>query len=246
MNLPVVLLPGTLCDSALFAHQLDALGSRAAVGDISRSCSFAAIAACVLADAPPRFALAGLSLGGIVAVEVAHQAPQRVAGLALLDTSLAAPDDGQLRARRRWERDVRSGHFARVVGEMVGTLTIDPALNGQTILEMALRIGPKVFLRQNEALLHRRDRADDLASFVGPILVACGHDDKICPPTSHYDLVMRVPHARLAVVDGAGHLSTLDQPEALTSVLEEWLETCSNNNIDNQTRRVNTHECTKI
>lgn len=228
MTLPVVLLPGSMCDAALFAGQLESLGSAASVGEVTKSSTIEAMAAGVLHHAPPVFALAGLSLGGIVAAEVAVQAPNRVAGLALLDTNLGLADDVQLTNRRNWAEVVRSGGFDELI-EAVDHLTVDPQTHGRTIVDMARRIGPEAFLRQNEALLHRRDRRNDLASSSCPVLVACGREDSLCPPAMHRDLANRIPHAQLSIVDEAGHLSTIDQPEELTSLLTEWLNLCNTN-----------------
>lgn len=228
MTLPVVLLPGSMCDAALFAGQLEWLGSAASVADLTRSSTIEAMAADVLDNAPPRFAVVGLSLGGIVAAEVAAQAAGRVAGVALLDTNLGLPDEAQIENRRRWAELVRSGKFEQLI-EAVDHLTIDPHAHGQTIVDMARRVGPDTFLRQNQALLHRRDRRNDLASVDCPVLVACGSEDELCPPAMHLDLADRIPHARLSIVEGAGHLSTIDQPTELTSLLTRWLNLCNTN-----------------
>ena len=109
----------------------------------------------------------------------------------------------------------------------VGHLTVDPETHGQTIVDMARRLGSEVFLRQNEALLHRRDRRNDLASLSCPVLAACGRQDEVCPPSMHRDLARRIPHARLSIVDRTGYLSTIDQPEDLTSLLTLWLNLCN-------------------
>ncbi len=228
MTLPVVLLPGSMCDAALFSGQLESLGSAASVGDLTRSSSIEAMAADVLNDAPPVFAVAGLSLGGIVAAEVAVQTPRRVAGVALLDTNLALADEVQQANRRLWPEFVRAGRFNELI-ETVDHLTIDPKTHGQAIIEMATRVGPEAFLRQNQALLYRRDRRNDLASLSCPVLVSCGREDQLCPPSMHRDLARRIPHARLSTVAGAGHLSTIDQPEELTSLLAQWLNLCNTN-----------------
>ena len=228
MTLPVVLLPGSMCDAALFAGQLESLGSAASVGDLTRSSTIEAMADDVLYHAPPVFAVAGLSLGGIVAAEVAVQAPSRVAGVALLDTNLGFADEVQLGNRRRWPEMVRAGGF-EVLISAVGHMTVDPKTHGQTIVDMARRIGPEAFLRQNQALLHRRDRRNDLASLSCPVLIACGREDSLCPPAMHRDLADRTPHAQMSIVDRAGHLSTIDQPEEFTRLLTEWLNLCNTN-----------------
>ena len=239
MTVPVVFAPGSLCDGRLFHDQIVAVGD-AMLADLNADESIEAMAERLLRDAPSRFALVGLSLGGIVAAEVVRQAPLRVAGLALIDTNLDAPNVGQLETRRRWAAEVRSGHFPLVVAELLPQMTACPAEHGALITKMALAAGPAAFLRQNAALLQRSDRRPSLSSIEVPTLVACGALDTVCPPTIHADLADRTPHARLAVVVEAGHLSTIDQPAALTSALMDWLKLCNNH----QPRKGTTHECT--
>jgi len=240
MVTPVILLPGSLCDERLFAHLLPALGGRCRVADLSLDDSIEAMARRVLDAAPPRFAVLGLSLGGIVAAEIAIIAPERIVGMALIDTNLDAPDEAHLRTRGRWAGDVRAGHFARLVEEFVPTLTVSPEIHGPLIVEMAMSIGPAAFLRQNDALSDRPDRRPVVSTMQCPTLIACGRDDYLCPPELHHDLATSAPHARLAVIAQAGHLSTIDQPAALTGAISEWLKLCNKY----QTRRETSHECT--
>ena len=235
---PVIFLPGSLCDERVFADQLREIDQPCEVADLTLDDSIAAMAIRVLRAAPPRFALVGLSMGGIVASEIARVAPERVLAMALLDTNLGVADDLQLRTRRRWASDVRSGRFAQVVEELVPALTISPEAHGPLIVEMATAVGPAGFLRQNEALIHRRDQLSVISRFQGPILIACGSDDRLCSPRVHADLAARFAHARLLVVEQAGHLSSIDQPEALTSGLTDWLDDLNRN----QTKRRTTHE----
>ena len=235
---PVIFLPGSLCDERVFADQLREIDQPCEVADLTLDDSIAAMAIRVLRAAPPRFALVGLSMGGIVASEIARLASERVLAMALLDTNLGVADDLQLRTRRRWASDVRSGRFAQVVEELVPALTISPEAHGPLIVEMATAVGPAGFLRQNEALLHRRDQLSIVSRFQGPILIACGSDDRLCSPRVHADLAGRFAHARLLVVEQAGHLSSIDQPEALTSGLTDWLDDLNRN----QTKRRTTHE----
>lgn len=236
-RVPLVLLPGAMCDHRLFAGQLHALGPGVMVGDLTRSDSIEQMARDVLDAAPERFAVAGLSLGGIVAAEIAHQAPERLHGLALLDTNLAMPDGRQLAQRAQWAHRVRAGEFARVIAEdLVFPMTSKTEHHG-VVFDMAYRTGATTFLQQNEALLHRRDRRQDLASITAPTLVACGREDVICPPHIHRDLAARIPGAELIEVDGAGHLATIDQPKALTSAIEHWLTVCAETTTTNRGRQ---------
>ena len=237
MTLPVVFAPGSLCDARVFDDQVRGLGAPCSVADLTLDDSIEAMARRLLQDAPQRFALVGLSLGGIVAAEVFATAPERVGGVALLDTNLDAPSPAQVDTRRRWAADVRSGHLHDVIATLIPQMTIDPARHGRLIADMALGAGSAAFLRQNSALLHRHDLRDALACADVPVLVACGAEDSVCPPSIHTDLASRSPHARLAVVAQAGHLSTIDQPAALTSALADWLMLCNTN----PTRRGTSH-----
>ena len=235
---PVIFLPGSLCDERVFADQLREIDQPCEVADLTLDDSIEAMAIRVLRAAPQRFVLVGLSMGGIVASEIARLASERVLAMALLDTNLGVADDLQLRTRRRWASDVRSGRFAQVVEELVPALTISPEIHGPLIVEMATAVGPAGFLRQNEALLHRRDQQPVVSRFQGPTLIACGSHDRLCSPRAHADLAACFAHARLLVVEQAGHLSSIDQPEALTSGLTDWLDDLNKN----QTQRRTTHE----
>ncbi|MEO0491920.1 MAG: alpha/beta hydrolase [Actinomycetota bacterium] len=225
MSLPIVLLPGSLCDERLFA-ELD-LGDHALVhADLTRSDSITGMARDTLADAPARFIALGLSLGGIVATEMAALEPGRVAALIVLDSNLAPVDPAQVERRERWRSDVRAGLLAAVVEEMVPSLTVDPAVHGPLVVDMAMAVGPDGFLAQNHALLHRtRDRRPELARFPGPVFVGYGYADAICPPALHAELVAHRSDAELVGFDEAGHLVTLDQPEALSAALRRWITT---------------------
>lgn len=226
--MPVLFLPGSLCDERVFADQLRKIDHPSAVADLTLDDSLTAMATRALSEAPPRFAVVGLSMGGIIAAEIAHLAPERVAGMALIDFNLDAPDEVQSRERRRWASDVRSGLFARVVAEIGPKMSISPEVHGPLIADMARAVGPAGFLRQNDALLDRHDRRPIVADFDGPILIACGRHDQLCPPQLHADLAARVPDASLVIAEHAGHLSTIDQPAPLTSAIKSWLPMCNN------------------
>ncbi len=228
MTVPVLFLPGSLCDERVFADQLREIDHPCAVADLTLDDSLAAMATRALGEAPPRFAMVGLSMGGIIAAEIAHLAPERVSGMALIDFNLDAPDEVQNRDRRRWASDVRAGLFAQVVAEIGPKMSISPELHGPLIVDMARAVGPAGFLRQNDALLDRHDRRPIVENFEGPILIACGRHDQLCPPQLHADLAARAPDASLVIAEHAGHLSTIDQPAPLTSAIKSWLQMCNN------------------
>ncbi|WP_300444572.1 alpha/beta hydrolase [uncultured Mameliella sp.] len=229
---PLVLLPGMMCDARLFAPQIAAFSGTRAVhcAPIGGHDSMQALAAHVLAHAPPRFALAGLSMGGIVAMEVLHQAPDRVAGLALLDTNPKAELEG-VRARRVPQMDkVRAGHLDAVMRDEMKPNYLSNGPRRAEILdlcmEMALSLGAGVFLNQSRALADRPDQQETLRAYQGPALVLCGRDDALCPVTRHELMHELIADSTFRVIENAGHLPTLEKPDETTAALAAWLEKC--------------------
>ena len=182
----------------------------------------------MLAGAPERFALAGLSMGGIVAMEVLRQAPERVERIALLDTNPLAEVEA-VKARRGPQIDkARQGRMAEVIrDEMMPNYLAEPAANQPLLdlcLQMAEDLGPQVFIRQSLALRDRPDQSETLRRFDGPSLVLCGRHDALCPVARHELMADLLPRATLEIIEGAGHLPTLEQPEETNAALARWLE----------------------
>ena len=228
MTLPLVLLPGLMCDARLFAPQVVALSQRGpvTVGDISGHDTMAALAASVLANAPPVFALAGLSMGGIVAMEIIRQAPERVAKLGLLDTNPLAEAD-RIKARRALQIDkAQAGHLAQVMRHEMKPHYLTDGPRRVAILDlcmdMALSLGPDAFVRQSVALRDRIDQSDTLRGVTVPTLILCGRDDALCSVARHELMQGLVTGAVLEIIDAAGHLPTLEQPEKTTAALVRW------------------------
>ena len=227
---PLVLLPGMMCDARLFGPQTAALSGHRPVhlAPIGGHDSMAALAAEVLAHAPPRFALAGLSMGGIVAMEVLRQAPGRVERLALLDTNPRAETPEVRAGREPQVAKARAGGLASVMrDEMKPNYLADGPRRGDILdlcMAMALDLGPEVFERQSRALAARPDQQATLRDFRGPALVLMGEDDRLCPRDRHDLMHSLIAGSRLAIVEGAGHLPTLEQPERTTAELIRWLE----------------------
>lgn len=229
---PLVLLPGMMCDARLFGPQIAAFSGVRAVhcAPIGAHDDMQALAAAVLADAPPRFGLAGLSMGGIVAMEVLRQAPQRVVGLALMDTNPLAELDG-VRARRVPQMEkVRAGQLHAVMRDEMKPNYLTDGPDRAAILdlcmEMALALGPEVFLNQSRALAGRPDQQDTLRAFQGPALILCGREDALCPVSRHELMHGLIAGSTLSVIDDAGHLPTLEQARKTTDALASWLERC--------------------
>ena len=233
----VVLLPGSLCDERLFLHQIAALehaGHDVTVAQLRPHISIEAMAEHVADSIDGPFVAVGLSLGGIVAAELAAQCPERLLGVALFDTNLDEPAQRQLDQRREWEGTVRSGKLWHLVAqELVPVQTSFPERHGQLIFAMAETASSAGFISENAALLDRHDRRDSFADFTQPVLIACGDEDLVCPPALHRELAGRIPQARLEVIPSAGHLATIDQPVAVSDLLIDWLEQISTE-IDTQ------------
>ncbi|UWQ18961.1 alpha/beta fold hydrolase [Jannaschia sp. M317] len=225
---PLLLLPGMMCDARLFAPQILTLSDRAVmVAPITDFDTTEALAAEVLRVAPPRFALAGLSMGGIVAMEMLAQAPDRIAGLCLMDTNPKAEHPAVAAGRQPQIDKVLGGGLRGVMrDEMKPNYLADGPNRGailDTCMAMAETLGAEVFVRQSRALAGRTDRQDTLRGAVVPTLVLCGAEDSLCPLHRHELMRDLVPGSDLVVVDGAGHLPTLEQPDAVTDALRAWL-----------------------
>jgi pimeloyl-ACP methyl ester carboxylesterase len=227
-KLPLILLPGLLCDAALWQYQLTALSEFAApsVADLTGESSISDMASAVLAAAPPRFALAGLSMGGYVALEILRRAPERIDRLALLDSGGRA-DTEELKERRRGLIALaRRGRFKGVTPRLLPLLLhpdnlVEPLIG--IVTGMAERVGQAAFIRQESAILGRIDSRPSLASIAAPTLVLCGDADQLTPPALSEELAAGIPGARLVLVEGSGHLSTLERPEAVNRAMIDWL-----------------------
>lgn len=227
---PLVLLPGMMCDGRLFEAQIAAFSHERAVmvAPLTGADTMAALASAVLANAPPRFALAGLSMGGIVAMEVIRQAPERISRLALLDTNALADPPEMAATRKAQVEKVLSGGLRSVMRNDLKPNYLTDGPYRETILnlcmDMAEKLGPKIFVDQSAAVQHRPDQCDTLKSVGVPSLLLCGEDDRLCPASRQEFMHALIPGSKLAVIPGAGHLPTLEQPEHTNRKLKEWLK----------------------
>jgi pimeloyl-ACP methyl ester carboxylesterase len=225
---PLILLPGLLCDAALWRFQVTALAEFAEprVADLTAAESIADMAAAVLASAPPRFALAGLSMGGYVALEIMRQAPERVIRLALFDTSARADTDDMRRRRRGLIDLARIGKFKGVTPRLLPLLLhpnnlVEPFTG--IVTGMAERVGQAAFIRQEMAILSRIDSRPSLGAISVPTLVLCGDADALTPPSLAEEIAAGIAGARLTLVEESGHLSPLERPEAVNRAMIDWL-----------------------
>ncbi|MBN8431314.1 alpha/beta hydrolase [Microbulbifer salipaludis] len=230
-GLPVVLLPGTLCDGRMWRHQRAALGAQAPVlvGSMTGADSIQGLASGLLAALPPRFALAGFSMGGIVALEMLRQAPERIAGLALLDTNYGEDLPERAAAREGQVADALAGGLTGLVrGQLLPNYFAaanrdNPAL-AQEVVDMAEAVGELAFVHQARALGTRTESLGLLGEFAAPALVLCGKEDLICPVAMHEAMAAALPQAELVVVPDAGHMAPIEQPQAVSDALGRWLE----------------------
>ncbi len=225
----LVLLPGLLCDAALWSPLQPALGARAefVVPDLTAHDDIGRLAAAVLAGLPERFSLAGLSMGGYVALEIMRQAPERVERLALLDTSARADTERQARRRRGLVALSGRGSFKgvtpRLLPQLLHPSRLEDTALRETITAMAARIGRDGFVNQQHVIASRRDSRPLLPAITCPTLVLCGRDDQMTPPELSREIADGVPDARLVLIDDCGHLPPLEQPEGTSCAMQQWL-----------------------
>ena len=230
MNEPLVLLPGMMCDGRLYEPQLSRFTAERPVMlvPLVGESTIAGLASSILKIAPPTFALGGLSMGGIVAMEMVRQAPQRVTRLGLFDTNPLPDPPEKAPIRQAQCAKVAAGELRTVMkDEMKPNYLADgPALESvlDLCMEMAESLGTSVFLDQSIALQNRPDQCDTLRGVDAPALVLCGESDQLCPVERHELMHELLPDSRLVVVRGAGHLPTLEQPDATNKAIEEWLK----------------------
>jgi pimeloyl-ACP methyl ester carboxylesterase len=225
-----LLLPGLLNDASVFTEQVAALSTVATVevGDLSIAETIPDMAASVLKLASAKhFVLLGLSLGGYVAFEIIRQAPERVAGLVLMDTT-ARPDTPEASAKREALIEQAATDLDAVTEQLLPLLSHPDLMNLPTvrgvIQSMASGLGKAVFARQQRAIMGRPDSRPTLKGIACPTLVICGHDDQITPPELAKEIADGIKHAKLELIAECGHLATLDQPERVCDLLLGWIK----------------------
>jgi len=227
----LILLPGLLCDAALWAPQVRELGGRYQiwVPDLAQDDSMTAMAQRVLAGAPaPRFAVAGLSMGGYVALEMLRQSPERIHRVALLDTRARPDSPDELERRRTLMRIAeRAKGFAPVNKRMLPLLVHASRLSDAQLVriveDMAERIGIAGYLRQQHAIMSRADFRPGLAAIRCPTLVLCGRQDALTPVGFHEEMAAMIEGARLVIIEECGHMAPLEKPAEVSAALERWL-----------------------
>ncbi|MEM9669205.1 MAG: alpha/beta fold hydrolase [Pseudomonadota bacterium] len=225
----IVFLPGFMCDYRLFSAQTRALmadGFDCRYGDITNGLSLKSIAKSILRKAPKRFACVGLSMGGLIALELYKQAPERISHLALLNTTARADAAGE--ARKNQLKRVASGNLDLVLREELKPQYLHPenhtAERLRLLETMGRDLGAHVFCSQTMALSTRESYLDDLPSIACPTLVVGGAEDTVCPPDRHIEISSCIDNADLRILEKCGHLSVLEQPERVTEALINLLD----------------------
>lgn len=226
----LLLISGLLCDDSLWEEQLKALSSVVNIifADHKSHQTIEAMAVDILAKAPPQFALAGLSMGGYVCLEIMRQAPERVVKLALLDTSPYADSNEKKVLRKQAIEQARKSGKASI-GSIFPSL-INPSRHGDKDLVEALFAMDKSntlesFTNQQRAIISRSDSLSLLADIGCPTLVLCGRQDTLTPVSVHKEMADKIPNSSLVVIENCGHFSTMERPEEVNIAMLEWLKT---------------------
>lgn len=225
---PLVLLPAMMTDARLFSPLLPVLSRYGAVmvGHIGGAQRIEDLATHVLNAAPARFALAGVELGGMVAMEVIRRAPERVTRLALMDTTPLAESPQHAAAREPLIIAARTGRLAEVMADLRPASAFAPGTGRPQILDalrkMADDAGPEVFANQTRALQRRRDQQATLRRVGCPALVLSGQLDSVYPLRRHEVMADLIPPARLVTIQNAGHLALMAQPSKVLEALADW------------------------
>ncbi len=229
-NLPILLVPGLVCSPRIYEPQLPALWQTGPVifPNHTRDATMVGIAKRILSAAPPRFALAGHSMGGYIALEIYRQAPDRVERMALLNTS-ARPDAPEMSERRRgWNAQSKAGGYHDVLAGLFANFVHPKRANDaalkKIVMDMGDDVGPDAFARQNEASIVRADSRPMLPSIKCPVLVLTSDTDNMVKREFSNELADGIPGAKLVVIPDCGHLTQLEKPEAVTAALLDWLK----------------------
>ncbi|WP_108397937.1 alpha/beta fold hydrolase [Devosia submarina] len=223
----LILLPGLLCDARLWRDVMSGLAVRSHIADLTQDQSVPAMAKRVLKTAPARFALAGLSMGGYVALEIMRQAPERVTHLALLDTSARPDDDARKETRRKGIAMVQQGRFIGVSRGLLGTLIAPHHMGTPLAAEvqaMSERVGAQAYVRQQAAIMGRVDSRPMLGTIQVPALVGVGEMDKLTPPELAEEMAGAIQEAELVRFPDSAHLPTMENPEVVVEAMRRWLE----------------------
>ena len=225
----LVMIPGMMCDERIFSPQIDSLGDaiELTIADISRFSSVVDLASDVLKKAPRKFSLLGHSMGGIIAMEMYSQEPNRIEKLILMDTNPNSELEEVKSKREPQIKDVSEGRLLNVMRDEMKPNYLAQSRNQSSVLnvcmDMALSLGPDVFINQSRALQTRADQQSNIQSINIPVLIICGSEDKLCTVERHEMMHNMISNSELRIINNAGHMPTLEQPSETTEILKEWL-----------------------
>ena len=223
------MVPGMMCDERIFSPQIEELSKNleVTVADISSFPTVRELASDLLKKAPKSFSLLGHSMGGIVAMEIYSQEPNRIEKLILMDTNPKAELDEVKLKREPQIKDVREGKLLEVMRDEMKPNYLAESENKSSVLDvcmdMALSLGPDVFINQSRALQKRADQLNTIQSMNIPVLIMCGSEDKLCTVERHEMMHNMISDSDLKIINNAGHMPTLEQPRETTEVIKEWL-----------------------
>lgn len=229
MQEPIVLLPGMMCDARLFGPQIQDLSKdhMVTVAPITQGERISEIASGLIPHLPPKFALAGLSMGGIVAMEILRKIPERITRLALMDTNPLAETPSSAAAYEPLIVGARAGRLDEALTGFMKPEYLAPGARRNEVLAdvlaMGRALGPDVLVRQARALQRRPDQQGILRRCKCPTMVLCGEHDGLTPVKRHSFMAELIPYATLEIIAEAGHLPTLEQPDATTAALRKWM-----------------------
>ena len=229
MKETVLMIPGTLCDEALFQHQVKALTTVAhcIAADHSSAADLQQQAQNILNSVEGNFTVMGLSYGGIIAFELWRQAPQRINRMILLNTTHKPPSEKTRALQQKLVAMADSGQFREITSGVLKDAMLHPAhatnqALRQVVLQMALNTGREGFINQVKSQLGRPDSTPDLPGIQCPVLLITGNEDNICTPEIHKEMEALIPGSTLEIIDHCGHLSTLEQPQRVNEIILNW------------------------
>lgn len=225
---PILLVPGLNCSPRLYAAQIPALWrlGLVVVADHRRDDTMSGIARRILATAPSRFRLAGLSMGGYIALEIMRQAPERVTKLALLDTSARPETPEQTERRQKLIALAEKGRMREIM-DVLWLVMVDPSRLKESALraemdKMAEETGTDAFIHQQRAIIGRADSRPTLGTIKCPTLMIVGASDQLTPPAHAEEIAQGIKGAKLVKLAGCGHMSPMEKPEEVTKLLIDF------------------------
>lgn len=224
----IVLVPGSVCDAQVWHNQVDHLSDlvHPLVPAVDDADTMQELARGVLGAAPTRFALAGFSMGGYVALEMVRQAPHRITRLALLDTSARSDTPEKVAHREETVTACETGRYPEVVDGMMKVL-LHPDRQQEPLADfvraMMARIGPRVFAARNRAMTTRADSRDLLSEIEVPVRVIYGRQDAMSSLEAHEEMARLARRGRLSIIEECGHMSIIERPHAVSALMRDWL-----------------------